>query len=81
MIWFIHHIRIFVVKNENHRLNYEFIVNFCGLLHFISHRVRRGRRGIVTTSYFKLRTSSFVWHHSMPGAGTRRVESPWLAKQ
>jgi hypothetical protein len=25
-----------------------------------------------------IRPAFFVWRHSMPGAGTHRVESPWL---
>ena len=40
-----------------------------------------GAEAIVTsdfTSYFRLHASYFVQRHSMPGAGTRSVESPWL---
>ncbi len=57
----------------------------------ISHRGHRGRGGIqlsrtedaegaeaVVTSYFRLHASYFVQRHSMQGAGTRSVESPWL---
>ncbi len=32
----------------------------------------------VVTSYFRLHASYFVQRHSMQGAGTRSVESPWL---